>query len=473
MEQSLTQNMRMAHHVNTLTGDLPYRGTIFSNAIQEVWRNTTVGAVAHIEDQNDIDRIIRALTNVAQSRNTESALEAILKAMEVILQHQWGRLYVISQGKMVSKKSFGFSDVKDANYFDAGKIQLSPREETTHETWRCIEEERPILFCWKASLPTNATYKTRQGLTAINIVDPQCPERLKKQPNDFWIDFPLIANKKQLGKITLSCDEDSFPEKLEILIILADLTSQLLTSFEKRDLERRKREDWIQEAAEQSIAITAHNLGTRLGSLSFILQSYRDLEATIGSLKPQNDNFEKRLESILQIIKRSKERLTLVTPRLERFDLAAKVCEEFKGALQENTWVCTPMHDFEIEGDPLLLGTALNEMLGNSISMSKGALQIHFVLDRIMHVDDEWVRLIYRDNGPGIPDNFKSKIFETFFSSRPGQRSGTGLGLTFVQRVIAAHGGTIIENGVCGTGVQFVMEFPQKKQSSRKEIEHV
>jgi signal transduction histidine kinase len=51
------------------------------------------------------------------------------------------------------------------------------------------------------------------------------------------------------------------------------------------------------------------------------------------------------------------------------------------------------------------------------------------------------VEVTVRDNGEGIPERIRDKIFEPFVSY--GKENGTGLGLTIVQKILEDHGGTI------------------------------
>jgi signal transduction histidine kinase len=52
------------------------------------------------------------------------------------------------------------------------------------------------------------------------------------------------------------------------------------------------------------------------------------------------------------------------------------------------------------------------------------------------------VEITIRDNGGGIPERIRDKIFEPFVSY--GKENGTGLGLTIVQKILEDHGGTIM-----------------------------
>ncbi len=68
------------------------------------------------------------------------------------------------------------------------------------------------------------------------------------------------------------------------------------------------------------------------------------------------------------------------------------------------------------------------------------------------------VRICFRDDGPGIPDDVKDRIFDPFFTTKP-EGSGTGLGLSICHGIIAEHGGHIWVESAPGQGAKFVVEL--------------
>lgn len=68
-----------------------------------------------------------------------------------------------------------------------------------------------------------------------------------------------------------------------------------------------------------------------------------------------------------------------------------------------------------------------------------------------------YVRFEVRDDGPGIPEEFREKLFRPFATGREG---GIGLGLTFVQRVVYEHQGRIRVTSAPGRGASFRIDLP-------------
>ena len=70
-----------------------------------------------------------------------------------------------------------------------------------------------------------------------------------------------------------------------------------------------------------------------------------------------------------------------------------------------------------------------------------------------------FIQLSVQDNGSGIPDSIKEKIFQPFFTTKP-TGSGTGLGLSLSYDIVKAHGGVLSVEDKSGEGTEFVIELP-------------
>jgi two-component system sensor histidine kinase PilS (NtrC family) len=73
---------------------------------------------------------------------------------------------------------------------------------------------------------------------------------------------------------------------------------------------------------------------------------------------------------------------------------------------------------------------------------------------------DRPVMLRVADQGPGIPEELRARLFDPFVSGRTG---GTGLGLAIVQRAVEAHRGLVLVDTGPGRGTTFTIFFPAKR----------
>ena len=75
-------------------------------------------------------------------------------------------------------------------------------------------------------------------------------------------------------------------------------------------------------------------------------------------------------------------------------------------------------------------------------------------------MDQLFIVLRLKDNGVGILDEHKDKIFEPHFTTR--KESGSGLGLSIVKTIVDHHQGTIELESIVGEGTCFTISFPAK-----------
>jgi NtrC-family two-component system sensor histidine kinase KinB len=82
--------------------------------------------------------------------------------------------------------------------------------------------------------------------------------------------------------------------------------------------------------------------------------------------------------------------------------------------------------------------------------------------------DGGTVQIAVTDTGPGVPEEYRERVFEKFFRvehQRPAGANGvrgTGIGLYLCRQIVAAHGGRIwCEPGPGGRGARFAVELPR------------
>lgn len=83
---------------------------------------------------------------------------------------------------------------------------------------------------------------------------------------------------------------------------------------------------------------------------------------------------------------------------------------------------------------------------------SDGMIQVEAKLQ------DRWLNVVVRDDGPGIPEAHRRKIFEPFYSTNT--ESGTGLGLAHVNRVVEKYNGHLDLESAPGEGTTFTLRWP-------------
>jgi C4-dicarboxylate-specific signal transduction histidine kinase len=73
--------------------------------------------------------------------------------------------------------------------------------------------------------------------------------------------------------------------------------------------------------------------------------------------------------------------------------------------------------------------------------------------------DETFAVLVIRDNGPGLPTEDKSKLFDPFFSTK-NSGEGMGLGLAIVKRYVDKYSGSVTASNHADGGAQFNIRFP-------------
>ncbi len=120
---------------------------------------------------------------------------------------------------------------------------------------------------------------------------------------------------------------------------------------------------------------------------------------------------------------------------------------------QENIPLCI--------ADSLSIEQALLNLISNAVFALKSVSQSATI--RIAtYSDNGYIIISVFDNGPGIPDKIKKRIFEPYFTTR---KNGTGIGLSFVRRVVTDHNGIIEILPGKPIGAEFVIRLPINEEN--------
>lgn len=117
-------------------------------------------------------------------------------------------------------------------------------------------------------------------------------------------------------------------------------------------------------------------------------------------------------------------------------------------------------NNFQLRGGSAHLTSVIFNLLDNAMKYSLAAPEISIILKE---GNDHFV-LAVKDNGVGIPPEYRKKIFEKFFRVPAGDvhnAKGHGLGLSYVESVVKAHGGTIAVDSSEGRGSTFTIVLPK------------
>jgi two-component system sensor histidine kinase PilS (NtrC family) len=118
----------------------------------------------------------------------------------------------------------------------------------------------------------------------------------------------------------------------------------------------------------------------------------------------------------------------------------------------------------EVEGDEDLLHRVVSNLTLNAVQAAKGPVRVTITTGMAQAGElpdgaalDRAAKLVVADDGPGIPEEVRPRLFEPFVSGRVG---GSGLGLSIVQRAVEAHRGLVFVDSILGAGTTFTIYLP-------------
>ena len=254
-------------------------------------------------------------------------------------------------------------------------------------------------------------------------------------------------------------------EEKQFVVMLSDITSEKISKDET--IESEKIASILLLAAG-----VAHELGNPLNSLTIHLQlmerQLSKIEASPNSEKLGNslEVCRGEVERLDGIIKNFLEAIRPQEPDMQVLDLSLVLEEVFEvvGSELNDRGITV---EVEVVAEPPIVRVDRNQMkqvFFNLIKNAMEAMKPGGTLKIVSRSDEEKVYLQFGDSGAGIRQSELSRVFQPYHTTK---KSGSGLGLMIVQRILRSHGGQVGIDSQEGVGTVVTLELPKRNRKLR------
>jgi signal transduction histidine kinase len=189
----------------------------------------------------------------------------------------------------------------------------------------------------------------------------------------------------------------------------------------------------------------AHELRTPLARLHSSLEGVAAVEGAdamrIEAARAEAERLQQTFDALLRIARLDTGRHRINREMVQLDGLVGDAIEFYEPEAEARQLTLglsvTPSR---VVGDRNLLFQAVSNLLDNGIKFTpeRGQVQVELI------ADEAFARVVVTDNGPGVHEAHHSRLSEPFFRAPGSEKiSGTGLGLTLVHAIAAAHGGAL------------------------------
>jgi two-component system sensor histidine kinase SenX3 len=225
----------------------------------------------------------------------------------------------------------------------------------------------------------------------------------------------------------------------------------------------------VDEIRRDFVANISHELKTPVGALALLAETVEeaadDPEAVLRFAGRMRQEAARLTDLVQDLIMLSRIQAAEPVPAPRPVGLDDVVAEavdrcRMRASARGISLEMTGARDLTIMGDEDLLVTALRNLLENAVSYSPDRTRVVITT----RAASSWTAEIsVSDQGIGIPERDRERIFERFYRVDPARSratGGTGLGLAIVKHVTAAHGGNVTVWSQEGVGSTFTLRLP-------------
>ena len=244
----------------------------------------------------------------------------------------------------------------------------------------------------------------------------------------------------------------------------------------QQELQRlqEQKEKEAREARLNFFTMVAHEIRT---PVSLIIGPLEQMKASLPSphspltsnLDIVDRNAHRLLELVNQLLDFRKAEQHLLVSHFQAqniSELLHAVCERFEPTFQQNGKTFT-VHYPDGHFTAIVDGEALTKVVSNLLTNANKYSKANVTLSCIIEPDEEHFRITVSDDGVGIREEDRQRIFEPFFQAQDN-KPGTGIGLNIVKNIIDQHHGTITVDSEVGQGSTFTIILPVRQKENEK-----
>jgi two-component system, NtrC family, sensor kinase len=242
--------------------------------------------------------------------------------------------------------------------------------------------------------------------------------------------------------------------ELALLARAFDTMAEQLRVHERRVVETER-----MAAIGQLAAGVAHEINNPIGVIRGYLRTMMrdappELKSELAILDEEASACERIAEDLLNYARGGELSLEKVP-----IDALLRQTVERFGESKDGRPVAVEAEPAEIEVDVVRIRQVVQNLLRNAAQASTPDAQVRLSGQREQH----GYRVTVSDRGAGVPEELRRRVFEPFFTSRPG---GSGLGLAVCKGIVEAHGGTIEVTGAPEHGTEVSVTLPLAREAA-------
>jgi two-component system sensor histidine kinase SenX3 len=220
------------------------------------------------------------------------------------------------------------------------------------------------------------------------------------------------------------------------------------------------------------VANVSHELKTPVGALALLAEALTDaaddpeaVRRFAGRMQHEADRLARLVQDVIEL-SRLQGHDPLEAPALVSLDdVVAEAVDRSRltAEARDITLVCGTVRGLKVMGDSRQLVTAVGNLVDNAVRYGPEGSRVAVSVNEVDGPAGRIAELSVTDEGPGIAQAERDRIFERFYrvdSARSRDTGGTGLGLSIVKHVAAGHGGEATVWSAEGTGSTFTLRLP-------------